>query len=243
MAGTAYAGQLILSSEANSAGPNDGNQQIPWKYQPLNEQETAQLAYDGYPGHGCMYAVANALVSQLSQKFGSPYNQFPLNMLNYGHGGVGGFGSLCGALNGGAMLMGLFCHDRKICDNMISQLYKWYEQEELPQFIPANSGFTAELPRIQNQSVICHASVSKWCMKAECSPDDPIRTERCRRMCGDVVIQVIRILNNFSQDQVKGFVWDAHSGECMECHGVDEAKMFKSKTKMNCQSCHTDPHN
>ena len=214
-----------------------------WRYHPLDCVKSAQLAYDSYPGHGCMYAVSNAIISQLADKNGSPYDQFPVNMLNYGHGGAGGYGALCGALNGGAMLIGLFCYAKKERDTMISNLYQWYEQTELPVFVPKNSKFKDEMPTASTNSVLCHASVSNWCMKAMVSPDDSCRKERCRRLCCDVVMKVIELLDAYIQDEIAVFQLSTESNECMECHGIDEAKMFKTKTKMSCGSCHSDPHN
>jgi len=231
-----------LSGTKDVVAANQSDPGVPWSYQSLDPEKTAQLAYDNYPGHGCMYAVCTSVINQLAEK-GAPYNQFPVNMLNYGHGGCGGFGTLCGALNGAALLIGLFCHDKKESDQMISNLFQWYEQTELPVFTPSNYQFEKDLPQVVTESVICHASVSNWCMAAKAGPDDPIRTERCRRLCGDVVMKTMEILDDyFHHHELAAFALAPASAECQECHGIDEAKMFKAKTKMSCGSCHEDPH-
>lgn len=240
--GAGYITNMVTNSEPVKAGENSYSE-MPWKYYSLNPQKTAQMAYDNYPGHGCMYAIVSSVISQLSQIYGAPYDQFPLNSLNYGHGGVGGYGSLCGALNGGAMLIGLFCHAKKESDLMIKQLYQWYENTELPNFVPSNSKFPENLPVVFTRSVICHASVSTWCMKAKVSPDNPIRKERCRRLCGDVVKKVISIMEDYVKNEVAPFAYTADDQKCMQCHGIEEAKMFKANTGMSCGSCHSDPHN
>ena len=242
LAGAGYIINVFSNTDYASASTVEDNA-MPWKYYSLDPVKSAQIAYDSYPGHGCMHAVSKGILSQLAEKYGSPYNQFPMNMLNYGHGGAGGYGSLCGALNGGAMMIGLFCHAKKESDAMISNLYQWYEENELPVFIPENSEYEDEIPTVTTNSVICHASVSNWCMKAKVGPDDPYRTERCRRLCGDVVMKVIEILDAYVQNGIAVFQLNAESSECMECHGIEEAKMFKTKAKMSCGSCHSDPHN
>jgi hypothetical protein len=222
---------------------NETDVEMPWQYYPVEPVKSAQIAYDNYPGKGCMYAVCYSILSQLGQKYGAPYNQFPLDMLSYGHGGVSGYGALCGALNGGALTIGLFCHERKVRDAMICNLYQWHDLNELPIFVPENSKFPEEIPVVASNSVICHVSVSKWCQTAMVGPDDPLRVERCRRLSSDVVIKVIELLDDYIQNEIKPFQLTAAEAKCMGCHGVEEAKTLKSNASMGCSSCHPNPHN
>jgi hypothetical protein len=50
-----------------------------------------------------MYAVFRGIVGALGDRFGEPYSWFPFEMMVYGLGGVAGWGTLCGALNSGAI--------------------------------------------------------------------------------------------------------------------------------------------
>jgi hypothetical protein len=241
-AGMAGAGYVASVFTGIASAGSEGNSSAPWIYYPLNADKTAALAYEIYPGRGCMYSVFKSIVGQLADVYGAPYNQFPFEMLQYGHGGSGGYGSLCGTLNGGAAAIGLFCTDKKTSDQMISHLYKWYEESELPVFVPDQPLIDAEIPTVQTESVICHASISRWCKKAACGPDDPQRTERCMRLSADIASKTVEILNAYADKNVVAFAMDSKSEECMTCHGIEEAKMYKSKAKMSCGSCHGDPH-
>jgi hypothetical protein len=217
--------------------------EVPWKFHPLEIDKSAQITYDQYPGNGCMYAVCFAVLTQLGEKYGPPYNMFPLKALAYGTGGVGSYGTLCGALNGAALLMGLFCQDRKERDTMIGNLFKWYELTEMPIFVPGNSKFPDEIPMAATNSVICHASITAWCKKAEVGPNDPLRIERCRRISADVAVKTLEILEDYINHDIKPFHLTASEKDCMGCHGSEEAKMLQSKTHMSCGSCHPNPHN
>ena len=85
-----------------------------WQYVPLDPAVSAQLAYGFYSEGSCMYATVKSIVSQLSEKIGEPFNSFPTHLFKYGHGGVGGYGTICGTLNGAAALIGLLVSDKNI---------------------------------------------------------------------------------------------------------------------------------
>lgn len=108
----------------------------PWTYKKLDPAKTEKLGYDGFWEGRCGYAVFNAIVSQLGY-------QFPSEMFIGFKGGTVDFGSLCGALNGAACAIGLFTLGKGgkkgkdgPRDNIISELYIWYEKSQLPIFKP-----------------------------------------------------------------------------------------------------------
>src|SRR5690606_9885230 len=102
---------------------------------------TADLAYTSYSEGSCMYATVKSVVSQLTEKVGEPFASFPIHLFKYGHGGIGGYGATCGTLNGAAALIGLFIADKSIQDKMITDIFRWYEQEPLPVFVPQNASY------------------------------------------------------------------------------------------------------
>jgi hypothetical protein len=241
LATTGYVVSVVARLNEVSARENE---QKPWQYHPVDPKMVADLAYKNYKGHGCMYAVASSILGILAEAHGQqPYENFPLQMLDYGHGGAGGYGSLCGSINGGAMVIGLFCNNRKQSDQMISNLFQWYEQTALPIYKPPTAEEDKEMPQAVTNSVLCHASISNWCMEAKVGPKDPFRTERCKRLSADIAAKVVEILNDYDQQEIAPFAMDVESQKCLECHGVEEAVMFRSTTKMSCNSCHSDPHN
>mgnify|MGYP005809950885 CR=1 FL=1 len=78
-----------------------------WAYRQLDPVATAELAYQIYDQGSCMYAVFKSIVSQLADQVGEPFTSFPCQMMKYGHGGIGGYGTVCGALNGAAVLVSM----------------------------------------------------------------------------------------------------------------------------------------
>ncbi|MFW5774489.1 MAG: C-GCAxxG-C-C family (seleno)protein [Tangfeifania sp.] len=211
-----------------------------WEYFHLDPAGTAQLAYDRYSEGSCMYATVISVVSQLADKFGEPFTSFPVQMFKYGHGGIGGFGSVCGALNGAAALIGLFITDKNVQDKMIADLFQWYESELLPNFSPANPVFNYDPEKSVSNSVLCHASNTTWYKASGFTVGSDERKERCRRLTGDVAQKVTASLNDIFTN---AYVTNAHSNEaansCVACHGSD-GKVKNTSVKMSCNSCHTE---
>jgi hypothetical protein len=211
-----------------------------WEYFHLDPAGTAQLAYDRYSEGSCMYATVISVVSQLADRFGEPFTSFPVQMFKYGHGGIGGFGSVCGALNGAAALIGLLITDKNVQDKMIADLFQWYESESLPNFSPANPVFDYAPEKSVSNSVLCHASNTNWCKASGFTGGSAERKERCRRLTGDVAQKVTASLNDIFTN---AYVTNAHSNEaansCVACHG-NEGKVKNTSVKMSCNSCHTE---
>ncbi|WP_372947864.1 C-GCAxxG-C-C family protein [Mariniphaga sp.] len=211
-----------------------------WEYFHLDPSATAQLAYDRYSEGSCMYATVISVVSQLADKFGEPFTSFPIHMFKYGHGGIGGFGSVCGALNGAAALIGLFVTDKNVQDKMITDLFQWYEKESLPVFNPQNAVFDFTPVVSASNSVLCHASNTNWCKTSGFSVDSKERKERCRRLTGDVAQKVTASLNDI---YTNAYITNTHTNEatnsCVACHGND-GKVKNTSVKMSCTSCHSE---
>ena len=55
-----------------------------WIYSKLEPRKAADIAYRLYGEGSCMYAVFGAVIQQLAEKVGEPYNSFPLHMMKYG---------------------------------------------------------------------------------------------------------------------------------------------------------------
>ncbi len=209
-----------------------------WEYIPLDPATTAQLAYREYPDGSCMYGVFSSIVSQLAEKIGEPYSSFPIHMMKYGHGGIGGSGTICGTLNGATALMGLLVSNKGIRDALTSELFGWYERSAFPTFIPEESTLDVSLPNSVSESVLCHASNTKWAMNSGYRIDSKERKERCRRMTADVAAQTVVILNSYFDNS---FITSGQNNEtvssCIACHG-SQGKVGNTASKMNCTMCH-----
>ena len=211
-----------------------------WMYNPLDPALTAELAYRHYEGGSCMYATFKSVVSQLAENFGEPYASFPFHMMKYGHGGIGGFGTTCGALNGAAALIGLFFTEKKISDSLISGLFRWYEKTKLPEFRPQMPILDFTPPSSISNSTLCHGSNTNWVKETGYKINSEQRKERCRRLTGDVAAQVTVVLNECFNGT---YITIGHDNEtvrkCMTCHGK-EGKLNNTGSKMSCTSCHTE---
>lgn len=216
--------------------PSESN----WKYQHLNPDATAELAYTYYSEGSCMYATVRSVISQLAEKFGEPFVSFPYHMFKYGHGGVGGYGSVCGTLNGAAALIGLLITDKNIQDQMIADIFQWYENTPFPEFVPLRPAFDFELPASVSNSVLCHASNTNWCNKSGFKITSNERKERCRRMTGDVAKKVTTALNGIhAQECIPATPVKEADLSCLNCHG-NEGKIKNTAVKMSCNSCHSE---
>ena len=110
-----------------SSSERSGTISFPWKYAVLNPEVTAEIAYKDYEKGHCMYGVFSSVISQLADTYGEPYRSFPLEMMRYGFAGVAEWGSLCGAVNGAAALIGLFTKKEEELKELIDELFLWYE--------------------------------------------------------------------------------------------------------------------
>lgn len=211
-----------------------------WNYARLDPAVTAGLAYDSYSEGSCMFATVKSIINQLAEKVGEPYSSFPIHMFKYGHGGVGGYGTVCGALNGAAALIGLLIPEKRVQDRMISDIFQWYENESFPAFTPEKPNYEFTPPKSVPNSVLCHASNTSWCLDSGYNISSKERKERCRRLTADVARKVSFALNDIHSNE---YITNVHANDasnaCLACHGK-EGKIKNSSVKMTCNSCHTE---
>lgn len=211
-----------------------------WNYSLLDPAVTAELAYKYYSEGSCMYATVKSIISQLSEKIGEPYTSFPIHLFKYGHGGVGGYGSVCGTLNGAAALIGLLITDKNVQDKMIADIFRWYEKEPLPGFGPQNPNYDFLPAKSISNSVLCHASNTNWCKTSGFKVDSKERKERCQRVTADVAQKTATALNEiFTNSYTTNVYSDETVNTCLSCHSSD-GKVNNTAVKMSCNPCHTE---
>lgn len=211
-----------------------------WKYEKLSPDQTTALAYEHYPQGSCMYGVVKSIVSQLADQFGEPFASFPCHMMKYGHGGIAGYGTVCGALNGGAAVFGLLVTDKEDRDALIADLFRWYEQTPLPSLKPEDPGFDFEAVSVAAGSPLCHASITNWSDGADVHASSKERKERCRRLAADVAGKVTAMLNDYFADAYTAPQFNDETVQtCMTCHGK-EGKLDNTAGQMSCTSCHSE---
>ena len=248
VAGTGFLGGCHGQSQA-STKPEAGEPRPPakeelakscaWGYAELDPALVADKAYQRFPEGGCMYAVAGSIVSTLGDLLGEPYRSFPLGMMRYGAGGTGGWGSLCGGLNGAAAIIGLLHQDKedKQRANLIRDVFVWYETTPLPKYRPKDVAELAEIPSSVAGSVLCHVSASHWCEVSGNKAFSKEQKERCRRLSCDVVAKTVELLNRDLTGSCTFAELTPDVKSCIECHGKDERA--DAMGKMSCSTCHT----
>jgi hypothetical protein len=212
---------------------------FPWRYAELDPDITAHRAYSNYKKGHCMYATFKSVTSQLADKYGEPYRSFPVNMMIYGAGGVAGWGSLCGTVNGSAALFGLFVKKEDEVKQLVDELFLWYQQSELPVYVPQRPDLNIKIAKSVSRSVLCHVSCTRWCKvsghKAYTNP----QKERCKRLAADAAKKTVEILNaHFASRFTATRKHDEKTKQCMSCH-TKGSKLQNTRGKMGCNSCHS----
>ncbi len=243
---TAVASGLNLLN-VKAARASSGQHPYGWPVNGLDVEATKDLGYQGYKGisrftvdagKDCASGTFGAIVGQLQEVVGGPYNGIPLAMMQWASGGVVGFGTLCGALNGAAAAIGLVC-GKADAKGFIADLLTWYSETYLPTYVPAGG---TGIILSKSESNLCHVSVTRWCDESGFASGSSERSDRCARLSADVAGKVVEMLNT-SVGGVLGNPRDNNTN-CGLCHykGKDyEAGQF-TRGKMNCMSCHVDEH-
>jgi hypothetical protein len=239
----------------------------PWPYptsaaeQP-DPETLARHAYEVYYAAGCAEATWWPLIEFLSSKsetdpLYAPWATLPRNVLKFGGGGVGGWGTLCGTCNGSAGVIALCGGPAKITD----EIMQYYAETPLPTngidkafaagWVPSPFGANASgpitapnplpnVPTATAHSQLCHASIAQWTMvtgKADGSAD---QKDRCAKACYDLVLKTTALLNAYFLDKTNlpAGALDSSIASCQT--GCHSGLHGSAKGKMACDSCHDE---
>ncbi len=255
---------LISPTKMNAYGTTDW----PLPYTKLDVEQCRKDAHDLFwLGGGCGFAGFAGIVNPLQAlaQSSDPIMGVPTEMFKYMAGGVAGWGTLCGALNGASAAICLVTGSttEPNYSALINELLGWYTQTALPTDTSNIYGSTSSylenrltdvLPQNQSGgSSLCHISVSSWCEAAkndttytgETGVGSTARKERCARLTGDVVAYAVQILNDAHDGVFKTqYVAPISIATCNTCHGSSGIEANVS-SKMECSMCHGDdtyPH-
>jgi hypothetical protein len=279
-AGLAIGGALSLgvvnacSSNENSASPPPpaaGPEVNQFPYQQhlaasyrLDAAAVQEAAYHGYYAGGCCHGAYNALVKHLADTAGAPFDKLPLDFGMFGGGGIAGFGSICGAVLGGVLVVNslvpnltapatLTAAQKTVRNRMMVELMRWYEQTAFPAYTPVavdagetgltlgfNDGSLPAPQQVAPGSHLCHASVTGWCAANGNVPSSgPDKKARCARLTADVAGKVVEMVNAYlaSGEFVAGAA-NATTG-CVGCHSqTATAPAAPVAAGMECTTCH-----
>lgn len=228
----------------------------PWPYEQLDPEEIRKLGHLGYYQGACCYGAFWAIINSLKEKVGDPYKVFPIDMMRYGEGGMVGWGTVCGALNGGAAAITLIAGEDDYKD-IVDQLMGWYTQFPFPSdqsnkyaskhaFLVDKYKSDEVLAQNISGSPLCHVSVTRWCEKSGYASGASERSERCARLTGDVAAKTVELLNEYKSTGkiITAYTPNETTESCRSCHskGDDyDAGQF-TRGKMDCEPCHDNPH-
>ncbi|MGE5621080.1 MAG: C-GCAxxG-C-C family (seleno)protein [archaeon] len=221
----------------------------PWPYKALDPDQVRIQAHNLYwNDKDCCAGVFGALQGALAVSIGEPWTTIPMEVMLFGGGGGAGWGTLCGSINGAAAFISLVV-DKANAKNIVSELWGWYTQAELPttkanEFATTNKylvhKFDGALPQNIAGSPLCHVSVTEWCMVAKKKVSDTERKERCARVAGDCAAKAAELLNLYFEKKFTSSYTDPQNVTgCLACHGSN--MFYNVMTKMNCAPCHPAP--
>ncbi len=277
----AASGIVILSPQvvtaASEESPTPANAEVPplpWGYVELDPEYIRKLGHLGYYAFECSGGAFWAIMVALREKIGFPYTTLPLPSveevikavkegeelqvpMHFGAGGGGGYGSLCGALNGACAAMNMAI-EIDLAKEFTRKLFRWYEKTPIPsdtsneyavthQFLVPKYKTDKPLPQSVSESVLCHTSVSRWCVRSGYASGSKERSERCGRLTGDVAAAAVAFMNAHLRGEApEAITFTQVTTECRGCHYKGKAYEEGQFTRgyMECEACHTDmrPH-
>ncbi|HET9551378.1 MAG TPA: C-GCAxxG-C-C family protein [Anaeromyxobacteraceae bacterium] len=227
-------------------------QHMPLLYQ-LSVAGVQEPAYHAYYAGGCCHGAYSALVGHLAQTAGAPFDLLPLDFGKFGGGGIAGYGSICGAVLGGVLVINMVVQDATARAAMMTELMRWYETAPVPAYVPAAvdvaeigkttldfSAANMAALQVAPGSHLCHASVSKWCAAKGVSAKGADKLARCARLTADVAGKVAELINAYLKTGTYAAAApDAATAACGVCHpATSTTKPVASG--MACGSCHAD---
>lgn len=226
---------------------------LPWPYVKLDVEQARKLGHLGYYKNECSAGAFYGVLWPLVEKLGHPYDLIPIeppNVMSFGAGGVAGWTTLCGALNGAAAAITIASANYK---PLINELMGWYATFPFPSdqsnayaskhlFLVEKYKSDAVLKKSVAKTQLCHESVTNWCIASGYASGCRERSERCARLAGDVAARAVELLNLDAEGKFTAtYQFPAEVAGCRECHfkGKDfDAGQF-TRGKMDCLECHT----
>lgn len=205
---------------------------VPWPYVQLSPDRVASRAFAAYSKGHCMYGAFDALVGSVAAELGEPYVSFPFDVMRFGAGGVNGWATVCGALNGSAAAFELLSKEP---GPLVDALFAWYEREPLPDLLlPSAQGATVQSIA---GSPLCHTSVSRWCAASGKKSFSDERKARCRILTASVARRASELLNAQATGRPLPLAAGSSGAGCARCH-EENGSLENTRAKMDCQGCH-----
>jgi hypothetical protein len=260
-------GSLIKPAKAYAALPG----YLPVPTASLDVTLARKLGFHHYfASGGCMNAVASSLIECIKYALGANPNIYPPGPTNtdwdniptgstswyrYGSGGVLGWGTLCGTLNGamaalnlmnkysayGTQIIYYYCQTELplpgLHDLFLDPTYGW-DTSFAPEPVPDDEMLAVTVA----DSPLCHVSVSKWGNAAGVNLHEPTaygtayKTDRCAKLSGDIAAFTATLINGATSN----LVMPADTAACSACHNTSADSVVPGQQgMMDCGHCHT----
>ncbi len=255
MLGSLMPRNSVLGTLISRAAEAEEGEHLP--YEKIDPEVVRERGYINYFKHmHCGEGAFRALAETLAEVVGGTWTEIAkLSYVVYwGHGGGVGFCGTCGALIGAASIINLAFGRTKLADKLIYELFRWYELYPFPQWTPPDDlvekygKVKGPLPTSVSYSILCHVSVTRWCLVAKKASGSPERSERCARLTGEVAAKAVELMNaaiegKFRPSTLVPLVVDEKYG-CRKCHRKKAPYEVGGWTrgKMYCLICHPAPH-
>lgn len=245
--GAAVVPAAVTPSKAEAAPAHE----LPWAYTTQDAEALGRRAYETYYQQGgCAEATWWPLVEALAADTTNPdqalWATLPKKMFAFGGGGVNGWGTVCGTLNGSSAIIKMFSGPGEIIDSNM----QYYAETPLPTNGIDNavrSGWTPaagvpapieNVPTCIGHTQLCHASISQWTTMTGFADGGKEQRDRCAKACYDLMKHTVELLNAWKADSANKPVvaLDPTVGECSTCH--DPKSKVAMKSKMACDPCH-----
>jgi len=226
---------LAASGLPKFATPAAAKSYDKWPFKTLNTDEVAGTAYRNYMDLFCAATVLKGIFDPLAASVGGPYRTFPVDSMKWAHGGVAGWGTVCGTLIGASTAVGFITGDTDTTEAMSNDLMFYYAGTVLPVFKPAKGAWAEVRNTTQAGTPMCHISVGRWMQEEGVAFLSNERAERCARVAASIAAKTAEMLN----------AWEAAGGRytpvnkplanvmtngitsqnnCTDCHGKDVPK-------------------
>lgn len=178
-----------LLKAAAEAAPAISAVPYPYPYVKLDPQAVLERGYKSfYSFGGCGMGAFDAIIGQLADQEGYPFDQVPVQMLASASAGFGA-GTMCGSLAGAIMAVGLVCEpaDAKA---VVKDLFAWYRGHSFPGYQPEIKN-----PTTVSNSIDCLDSCSEFMKVANVTMADDARKARCASVTGETAAKAVELIN------------------------------------------------
>ncbi|MBR5231341.1 MAG: FMN-binding protein [Clostridia bacterium] len=220
---------MIPAAMAEAPAAEIGAPAWPWTYHKLDKKAVQDRAFKNFGLYGgCCSSVASAIIEELAEQYGYPYNQINGNMFAIGAGGFGNQ-NLCGALGGAFFAIGLFV-PRADIGGIRSSLYAYYKDAAFPIYVPA--GDPEHQWHSQAGSELCRDSVNNWMALSGYKFGDPERVYRCKCLSADVAGKTVELLNVYFGFEAAAPVAEEPAPELAANEYIGEGQGYGGKVKV-----------